>query len=71
MELKNYQKTVIADLNRYLDHLNRTHSADTAYRDFWLDKGITVGENLIPAYKNTIQNTPHICFKVPTGGGKT
>lgn len=71
MELKNYQKTVITDLKCYLNHLNRTHSADTAYRDFWLDKGITVGENLIPAYKNTIQNTPHICFKVPTGGGKT
>ena len=71
MELKNYQKTVITDLNHYLDHLNLTHSADKAFRDFWLDKGITVGENLIPAYKNTIQNTPHICFKVPTGGGKT
>ena len=71
MELKNFQKQVINDLNRYCELLNSTNSVVKAYNDFWLEKGVRVGFDSIPTYKNTIENTPHVCFKVPTGGGKT
>ncbi len=71
MELKKFQKQVIIDLNRYCELLNSTNSVVKAYNDFWLEKDVRVGFDTIPPYKNTIENTPHICFKVPTGGGKT
>ena len=71
MELKNFQKQVIVDLNRYCELLNSTNSVIKAYNDFWLEKGVRVGFDAIPIYNNTIANTPHVCFKVPTGGGKT
>lgn len=71
MELKKFQKQVICDLNRYCELLNSTNSVVKAYNDFWLEKGVQVGFNSIPTYNNIIANTPHICFKVPTGGGKT
>ena len=71
MELKNYQKCVISDLNRYCEWLNETGSVSAAYKSFWAEKNVIVGLDRIPPYKNTVENTPHVCFKVPTGGGKT
>lgn len=71
MELKNYQKRVISDLNRYCELLNETGSVSAAYKAFWAEKNVIVGFDRIPPYRNTIENTPHVCFKVPTGGGKT
>ncbi len=71
MELKNYQKRVISDLNRYCELLNETGSVSAAYKAFWAEKNVIVGLDRIPPYKNTVENTPHVCFKVPTGGGKT
>ena len=71
MRLKNFQTQVINDLNRYCELLNETHSVVRAYNNFWAEKGVQVGLDSIPPYKNTIENTPHVCFKVPTGGGKT
>ena len=38
MELKTYQKKVIADLTRYLDLLNETKSDTAAFRLFWQEK---------------------------------
>ncbi|MGM1019018.1 MAG: DEAD/DEAH box helicase [Bacillota bacterium] len=71
MELKSYQKRVIQDLTRFLEILNETKNSEVAYKNYWNEKGINVGFGGVPTYKNTIKNTPHICFKVPTGGGKT
>jgi type III restriction enzyme len=71
MELKNYQRQVIADLSRYLDFLNRTQNSSIAYKQFWNDKGINVGFGGVPAYQDIMPGVPNICFKVPTGGGKT
>ena len=71
MELKNYQKRVISDLNRYCELLNKTGSVSAAYNAFWAEKNVIVGFDKISPYNNTIENTPHVCFKVPTGGGKT
>lgn len=67
MELKTYQKKVIADLTRYLELLNETKSDATAFRLFWQEKSApTLG-----LYQNVIPGVPNLCFKVPTGGGKT
>ena len=69
MELKSYQEEVIKDLSRYLDILrqNKGNYAQS-FRDFW-EK-----HPLYPKtahYQDNIKNCPHVCFKVPTAGGKT
>ena len=67
VELKSYQKKVIADLTRYLELLNETKSDAAAFRLFWQEKSApTLG-----LYQNVIPGVPNLCFKVPTGGGKT
>ena len=72
MELKNYQRRVLRDLDAYLACLNepRATLAD-AFRKFWLAQGVAVGMGAVAPYKNILPGTPHVCFKVPTGGGKT
>lgn len=71
MELKRYQKQVLKDLSSYLKILNETSNIKTAYTKHWNDKDISVGYGGVPEYKDAIIGTPHVCFKVPTGGGKT
>ena len=67
MELKSYQKKVIADLTRYLELLNETKSDAAAFRLFWQEKSApTLG-----LYQNVIHGVPNLCFQVPTDGGKT
>lgn len=67
MELKSYQKKVIADLTRYLKLLNETKSDAAAFRLFWQEKSAPA----LGRYQNAIPGVPNLCFKVPTGGGKT
>ena len=71
MELKNFQKRVISDLNRYCELVNTTNSVVKAYSDFWEEKGVQIGETGMPHYNMVLHGVPHVCFKVPTGGGKT
>lgn len=71
MELKTYQQHVMDDLSAYLGHLDRDSDMIAAWRGYWMDKDIPVGLGGVPAYKNAIPGVPHICMKVPTGGGKT
>lgn len=71
MELKNYQKAVIADLSRYLELLSETHNISTAYSRFWKEKGVSVGSGGLKPYQNKLPGIPSVCDKVPTGGGKT
>ena len=67
MEMKNYQKKVIADLTRYLELLNETKDYEAAFRFFWLENSApTLG-----LYQDVLPGVPNLCFKVPTGGGKT
>ena len=67
MELKAYQKRVIADLNRYLQLLNETRDYAAAFRFFWQEKSApSLGQ-----YQDIMPGVPNLCFKVPTGGGKT
>ncbi|MGG4441648.1 DEAD/DEAH box helicase [Brevibacillus fortis] len=71
MELKSYQKKVIKQLTRFLELMNETNSTQLAYNAFWNEQDVPVGHGGVEPYKNNIKYTPHICFKVPTGGGKT
>lgn len=71
MELKNYQKQVITDLSDYLSHLLQENSLSSAFAKFWESRQIAVGTNGFSKYQNTIAGVPNVCFKVPTGGGKT
>ena len=73
MELKSYQKNVISDLTRYLELLNEGHNAKSAYAALWNEKNVIVdgGINGMPFYQTQVPGAPEVCFKVPTGGGKT
>ncbi|APT84247.1 DEAD/DEAH box helicase [Corynebacterium aquilae] len=71
MELKNYQKQVINDLADYLESLNEHGSLSNAFSAHWKNRQIQVGGDGITPYCNVVKGVPHVCFKVPTGGGKT
>ena len=67
MEMKGYQKAVIADLTHYLELMNETQNYMTAFEQFWREKSAPA----LGLYRNVIPGVPNLCFKVPTGGGKT
>lgn len=71
MELKNYQNAVMKDLTSYLSVLNEENDLNKAWRRYWHEKDIAVGLGGVPGYRNAIAGVPHVCMKVPTGGGKT
>lgn len=71
MELKTYQKNVIADLTRFLALLTEKQDIGKAYTTLWTEKNVPVGFNGMPYYNNVIPGVPNVCLKVPTGGGKT
>ena len=67
MEMKGYQKAIIHDLTHYLELLNNMQSYIVAFWQFWREKSVpNLGE-----YRDMIPGVPNLCFKVPTGGGKT
>lgn len=70
MELKNYQKRVMKNLSSYLDFLNQ-YDMKKAWSEYWASQNVAVGFGGVPQYRDEIKGVPHICFKVPTGGGKT
>ena len=71
MELKSYQKEVIADLARYLELVVELQNPAKAYQALWSENNVMVGLGGMPAYVNDLPGVPHVCAKVPTGGGKT
>lgn len=71
MELKSYQKKVIKQLNHFLEILADTENIREAYNKYWNEQSVPIGEKGVRPYSDNIRNTPHVCFKVPTGGGKT
>lgn len=71
MELKNYQLQVIRDLERFLELLIEKQSISSAYSTLWNEKGVNVGIDGMPPYNSELAGVPQVCFKVPTGGGKT
>ena len=73
MELNNYQREVMGNLSAYLSALNETGNLDKAWLKYWNDQDVAVGlgSGSVPGYRNSIKGVPHVCMKVPTGGGKT
>lgn len=71
MELKNYQKKVMENLSAYMEAVNNSAGLHSAWKNYWRAQDIAVGMGGVPPYSNTIDGIPHICMKVPTGGGKT
>lgn len=74
MQLKPYQQQVISDLDRFLGLLEG-RSTRQAYDQFWREHPRSPlvpqrGEAVEP-YKENVPGVPHLCLKVPTGGGKT
>jgi type III restriction enzyme len=66
VNLNSYQRKVIQDLENYLDHLKQNNgNMITAFSSYWRESGITGVK-----YTNHIAKCPHVCFKVPTAGGK-
>jgi type III restriction enzyme len=71
MELKQYQKKVMHNISDYMDCLAQEKSLLDAWNRYWIKQDISVGFGGVPPYNDTIPDVPHICIKVPTGGGKT
>lgn len=71
MKLKNYQMNVINDLRQFLAFLIEKQDIREAYSCVWNKKGIQIGEKGMPPYHMVLKGVPHVCIKVPTGGGKT
>ena len=67
MILKNYQQTAIRDLEDFFKILDEKNSLSEAYKVFWESRDVLAK----PPYQNNISGVPQVCFKVPTGGGKT
>jgi type III restriction enzyme len=74
MELKPYQKQVIADLSDYFSYLQRIKHPARAFNAYWQEKtgiyNLLAGECMRP-YQDNVERTVHLCIKVPTAGGKT
>ena len=71
MELKKYQLQVIKDLDRFLELLIEKQNISKAYNALWNENEINVGIDGMPPYNPELAGVPQVCFKVPTGGGKT
>ncbi len=71
MELKGYQAKVIDDLSFFLDAVLRTDGLGRAWCSYWEEKDVPVGLGGVPYYQDAPAGVPHVCMKVPTGGGKT
>ncbi|MBV5326440.1 MAG: DEAD/DEAH box helicase family protein [Chlorobium sp.] len=55
------------DLADYLGFVEKQGDLQAAFNLFWRERGLVKPE----PYHNAIPQVPHICIKVPTGGGKT
>ena len=67
MELLSYQQQVLDDLTDFLCRVEQLGNIRQAFKEFWQAQGVVQPEK----YLQTIRQVPHVCIKVPTGGGKT
>ncbi|MBR1603504.1 MAG: DEAD/DEAH box helicase family protein [Synergistaceae bacterium] len=67
MELKDYQQAALDNLQRFLDAVDAKKSLRAAYEYFWASQDAEAD----PPYQDVITGVPRVCFKIPTGGGKT
>lgn len=74
MELKGYQKTNLDALDRFLTCVEKNKDTAKGFDDFWKTNNPPLTPclgSIIEPYKNNVKGAPHVCHKVPTGGGKT
>lgn len=73
MELKQYQREVLADLEDFCQRLNREKDLKTTFKHHWEERGVVLSayDDFFKPYNNTIQGVPRVLLKVPTAGGKT
>lgn len=75
MELKPYQQQILSDLQRFMHYVQEKKNAADAFAAFWQNHPRTpltpFPNNAVEPYKYNVKNAPHVCIKVPTGGGKT
>ena len=67
MILKDYQQQAIQNLEDFIKLLDENKSISQSFKDFWSSRDVQAR----PPYQNNISGVPQVCFKVPTGGGKT
>ena len=74
MELKGYQQTNLDALDRFLTCVEKFNNTYAGFNEFWQTNNpplIPSIGTIIEPYKDNVKGAPHICHKVPTGGGKT
>lgn len=74
MELKGYQQTNLDALDRFLSCVEKYGNIAKGYYDFWQTNNPPITPMpgaVIEPYRDNVKGAPHICHKVPTGGGKT
>lgn len=67
MELKNYQKDVMTNLENFLSYLDTTETPAQAFAKYWQEEKIARPLS----YIDRVPNVPYVSLKVPTWGGKT
>jgi len=74
MNLKDYQREVLKDLNSYLNYVDATGDLKHAFAKFWEERGVSVSaqnDDYVHPYRNDVAGVPNVTVKVPTAGGKT
>lgn len=75
MELKPYQQQILSDLQRFMQCVQEKKNPSDAFNTFWFNHPRTpltpFPDEAVEPYKNLTGVAPHVCIKVPTGGGKT
>ena len=74
MNLKDYQRDVLKDLNAYMDYVDATGDLRLAFARFWEERCVSVSaqsDDFMHPYRNDVAGVPNVTVKVPTAGGKT
>ena len=74
MELKDYQQANLDALDRFLSCVDKWKNVSKAFNDYWQTNNPPITPfpgTVIEPYRENVKDAPHICHKVPTGGGKT
>ena len=74
MNLKDYQRDVLKDLNAYMDYVDATEDLKLAFARFWEERSVSVSaqnDDFMHPYRNDVAGVPNVTVKVPTAGGKT
>lgn len=74
MNLKDYQREVLKDLNSFMNYVDATGDLKHAFAKFWEERGVSVSvqnDDYMHPYRNDVNGVPNVTVKVPTAGGKT